>query len=137
MNRVKAFLFSLLLLASASVWARTPEPVVDLLDQSVATASGKAVTAEEVQQVVIRAAEAKKWLVTLQPDGKALASLSWNNKHTIVVELVSKADRYSLTYNDSINMKYGLRDGKPVIHPHYNRFVGELRDAIHVELLKL
>ncbi len=138
MKKLATLLFSVLLMASASVCARSAEPVVDWVDQSVTTASGKALTTEELQKVLVRAAEAKKWLVTPQPDGKALASLSWNGgKHTIVVELTSTTERYSLRYKDSINMKYGMRDEKPVIHPHYNRFVGELRDAIRVELLKL
>ena len=137
MKRVQLVFLALALVVSASVMARTPEPIVDLFDQPVATASGKTPTVEEVQQALKHAAESKKWLVTPQADGKMLASLSWHNKHTIVVELAGKAESFSISYKDSVQMNFRMRDEKPVIHPYYNRFVGELRDAIRVELMKL
>ena len=129
--------FALALLVSGSVLARSPVPITEVMDQPIATASGKTLTAEEALAAIRSAAEGRKWVVTPQDDGKLVASLSWNsNKHTIVVTITSSADRYSIAYKDSVNMRYGTQDGKPVIHPYYNRFVGELRDAIRVELMK-
>ena len=139
MKSIRFILFALAVLASGSVLGRASVPVVDLVDQPVATASGKALTAEDVQMTIRAVAEARKWTVVTQPDGRLAASLSWNgNKHTIVINIACQPDRYSLTYKDSINMNYTTNlDGKPVIHPHFNRFVGELRDAIRVEFMKL
>lgn len=137
MKALKTILFALALIMSGSVMARPPVPMVDVVDQPVATASGKSLTAEETQDAIRSAAEGRKWVVTPTPDGKMVASLSWNsNKHTIVVTIMATAERYSIAYKDSVNMHYGMRDGQPIIHPYYNRFVDELRDAIRVELMK-
>ena len=139
MKAIKFIVFALAVLASGAVLARASVPVVDLPDQPVTTASGKALSVDEVQQTIRSAAEARKWVVVTQPDGRLAASYSWNgNKHTIVINIACQADRYSLTYKDSVNMNYATNlDGKAMIHPHYNRFVGELRDAIRVEFMKL
>lgn len=139
MKAFKFIVFALTILASGAVLARASVPVVDLVDQPVTTASGKALTVDEVQKAIRSAAEARKWVVVTQPDGRLAASLSWSgNKHTIVINIACQPDRYALTYKDSINMNYTTNlDGKPVIHPYYNRFVGELRDAIRVEFMKL
>jgi hypothetical protein len=66
-----------------------------------------------------------------------VASLSWNREQAHHRRsIASTAEPYTITYKDSINMRYGMEDGKPVIHPHYNKFVGELRDAIRVDFMK-
>jgi hypothetical protein len=137
MKALKSVLFALALIVSGSAIARPPVPMTDVVDQPIATASGKSLTAEETQAAIRSAAESRKWVVTPISDGKIAASLSWNsNKHTIVVTITPTAERYSIAYKDSVNMHYGVRDGQPVIHPYYNRFVDELRDAIRVELMK-
>ena len=139
MKALRFIAFALAVLASGAVLARASVPVVNLLDQPVTTASGKALTVEEVQKAIRSAAEARKWVVVTQPDGRLAASYSWNgNKHTIVINIACQPDRYSLTYKNSVNMNYATDlEGKPMIHPYYNRFVGELRDAIRVEFMKL
>ena len=137
MKPLKSVLFALTLLVSGSVLARPPVPMTEVVEQSVVTTSGKTLTIEEIQQATRTAAEGRKWVVSQQPDGNLVASLSWNaNKHMIVVTIAFTPERYSITYKDSINMRYGKEDEKPVIHPHYNKFVGELRDLIRVELMK-
>ena len=138
MKAIKMALFLITLAVSGMASARTPEPVVNLADQAVVPSSGKALTAQEVKQLISKVAQDKKWIVTPKQDGKLNASLSWNNnKHTIVVDIACEADRYSVTYKDSVNMNYMVRDGVPVIHPFYNRHVNVLRDAIRVEALRM
>lgn len=138
MKLLKILMFALALLACAPAMARTPVPVVDFPDQPVSTASGKALAADQVVQAVRSAAVARKWVVTAAADGKLTASLSWNgNKHSISVLIACTADRYSIAYKDSDNMKYSPGDGQPLIHPYYNRFVGELNEAIRAELASL
>ncbi len=137
MNALKVALFTLALFLSGSVLARPPVPMTDVVKQAITTTSGNALPIEQIQQVIRTAAEGRKWVVSQLPEGVMQASLSWNaNKHTIVVTIASTTDRYTITYKDSINMRYGMEDGKPVIHPHYNKFVAELCDAIRVELMK-
>ena len=54
-----------------------------------------------------------------------------------MVNITCSPESYSLTYRDSINMKYRMVEGVPNIHPHYNRFVGELKQAIQNNLQNL
>jgi hypothetical protein len=130
-------LLLLALAASGAAFARLPEPVVNLADQEVVAGSGKVLGVEEVERIIGKAAQEKKWVVAPPQENKIRASLSWrNNKHTIMIEIACAAGRYSIGYRDSINMNYTVRDGRPMIHPYYNRYVGELRDAIRVEALK-
>ena len=138
MRAFKTVLFLLTITVSGVVFARTPEPVVNLYDQPVVAASGKTLSVDDVKQLITKVAHEKNWVVTPAGDRKLNASLSWNgNKHTIVVSIAYETDRYSVTYKDSINMKYEVSDGKAVIHPYYNRYVSGLREAIRVELLRL
>jgi len=137
MKFVKSLFIVFIALLSLTATAREAVPIVNYDDIAVATNSGKAPSAEQVKQAIIAAASNKSWSIAHQADGKLLATLIVRNKHTIVVEIAYAADTYSLRYKDSINMKFDQRDGQPVIHPYYNRWVQELKDAIRIELLKL
>ncbi len=137
MKVFKAILFVFALIMSSAAFARAAVPIIDLLDQPADTASGKALTVEQLQQTIRIAALGRNWSVTPQANGKIQASLSWNNKHMIAVEIICKENSYSIVYKDSINMKYEIFSGQPVIHPFYNDRVGELRRAIQIELTKI
>lgn len=132
-------IFAFLVFAfSCSAYARMPEQLINYPAIPVATSSGKALNADQVCQIVREVAEQKKWRVGTQPDGKLLASLSWNaDKHTIVVEVSCSAASYSVVYKDSINMNFSSQDGQMIIHPHYNKFVKELNDSVRVRLMTL
>lgn len=132
-NAIFAVLVSAL---SCSAYARHPEPLVNYPAIPAVASSGVALTAEQLCQIVREVAEQKKWLVKVQPDGKLLASLSWESeKHAIVVEATCSPASYSVIYRDSVNMKFSNRDGQPEIHPYYNRFVKEMNDAVRVRLM--
>lgn len=138
MKLVKTALFVLALIVSGSAAARHPEPIVNYANVAVVAASGKPLSVDQVRQAVRTAAQARGWSVVEQANGKMAAALSWNgNKHTIGVDISCLPASYSIDYRDSINMKYGTLNGQPIIHPHYNRFVRELNEAIRSELMKL
>jgi hypothetical protein len=138
---MKTKLFAAILIASALATspaiAREPVPIINHDNISVATNSGKTLQLEQVKQAIQAAAGAKAWTIAFQADGKLLATLHVRGKHTIVVEIAYAADKYSLQYRDSTNMKFGELNGSKVIHPFYNKWVLELKDAIRIELLKL
>lgn len=135
---VRVVLLAAVFVFSSSALAREPVPIVNPADVQIAAASGKKLSAAEVQQIIGRVAAEKKWIVSAPQNGKFTASLSWNsNKHTIVVEIACQPDRYSITYKDSVNMKYEVLNGVPRIHPYYDRHINALRDAIRVEFMKL
>jgi hypothetical protein len=150
-SKLFAFVLFAATLAATPTIARTPVPIIDYDNISVATSSGKTLQLEQIKQAIQSAAGAKAWSIAFQPDGKVLATRNERNKHFIVVEIEYSADKYSLKYKDSTNMKFGdapqpdpsrvqnptIAPGSKVIHPYYNKWVQELKDAIRVELLKL
>ena len=121
------------------VHARSTVEVIDRPNVSVVTGSGKPVNSEALKRAIIDggAAGARKWDVVPAPDGRSLRSTYKVRNHTVVVDIVPGPASYSVKYADSINMKYGVENGSPVIHPFYNKWVDELIDSIRVELKKL
>lgn len=117
--------------------ARASVPVINHAAQPVMTSSGKQLTLAQMQQAITAAGAVAGWSITPQGDGKLTASLVVRGKHTIHVSVNYSAERYDLQYFDSVNMNYMLKDGVPVIHPNYNKWVDRLRDAIRGELIKL
>jgi hypothetical protein len=148
---LRGLLFACALAAGPAQAQRTPVPIVNHPNVAVVTSSGKPIQAEQVKQAIQEAARVKGWTLAYEPGDKILATLVVRNKHTVMVEIAYAADKYSLTYRDSVNMNYqanyspdprspaarnGPRVRGPVIHPFYNDWVRELKDAIRVELLK-
>jgi hypothetical protein len=137
MKFLKSLVIVVIALFSLNVVARETVPIINYDTIAVATNSSKAPSAEQVKQAIITAAGSKGWSIAYQADGKLLATLVVRSKHTIVVEIGSTADSYSLRYKDSTNMNFGERDGVPSIHPYYNKWVLYFKETIRVELLKL
>jgi hypothetical protein len=149
-----AILFAVTLGAGPALAQRVPVPIIDHPNLSVANSSGKPLQADQVKQAIQEAAKAKGWSLAYEPSGRILATLVVRNKHTVVVEIAYAPDKYSIMYKDSVNMKYapnaqadprvntansgpnrsGYTGG--VIHPFYNSWVGELKEAIRVQLLR-
>jgi hypothetical protein len=139
--------------SATAVAQRALVPIVDYKDVMVATSSGKPVTAEQVKEAIIAAGKTLNWAWAFGPDSGLVGTLMVNNKHTVSVDISVAADKYSVKYRSSINMKYGLA-GKtqqyspnrwdstpaaevPVIHPAYNQWVQQLVTAIDGQLRKL
>jgi hypothetical protein len=137
---MKPLKFAVLIFAtilSLNAIAREAVAIVNHDNIPVATNSGKTPSAEQIKQAIVTAAGTKSWSITPQTNGRLLATLHVRGKHTVVTEIAYASDKYSLTYKDSTDMKYGERDGQAVIHPFYNKWVLELKEAIRIELLKL
>jgi hypothetical protein len=131
-----AFILTFALVATPAV-GRETVPIINFDNIAIATSSGSAPGSEQVKQAIMKAGGARGWSIAHQAEGKLLATLIVRNKHTIAVEIGYSAEKYSLMYANSSNMKYGQRDGQPVIHPYYNKWVQELKEAIRLELLKI
>ncbi len=118
-------------------YGRTPVPVVDFPDQVVATASGAKPTAAQVRDAIIKAGAGKGWALAKQPDDQFIATRVIKGKHTIVTTISFTAEKYSVTYRSSENMKFGMFNGVPHIHPNYNVWARDLVEAIRLEISKL
>jgi hypothetical protein len=128
-----------LLGASAVHAQRHPVPVIDRPNVSAVSASGQPVSAEALQQAIIAggANGARKWSIVPAGDGRTLRGTCIVRVHTVVVEIVPWPGWYSLKYADSNNMKYGIENGQPVIHPFCNDWVDQLVRAIDAEVKNL
>lgn len=136
-SKLFAAFFIALTFCATPTAARETVAIINYDNLVVATSSGKPLDDEKVKQAILAAAGALNWSVAYQADGKLLATLSMRGKHTVTVEIAYAADKYSLHYKGSTNMKFGERDGQPAIHPFYNKWTQALKEAIRIELLKL
>jgi hypothetical protein len=118
-------------------YGRTPVPVVNFPDQVVGTASGAKPTAAQVRDAIVKAGASKDWALAMQSEDQFLATRVIKGKHTIVTTISFTAEKYSVTYYSSENMKFQMRDGVPYIHPKYNVWARELVEAIRLEISKL
>jgi hypothetical protein len=134
MKALKIVLFALALGVSGAAAARHPESVVNYADIAMTPGSGTPQSVEQARQAIRRAAESRQWEPVDTADGRIIARKSWHGKHTISVVIAYTTTQYSVNYQDSINMNYGMLNGQPSIHPYYNRFVRELIEAIRREL---
>ena len=145
-----ALALTLAALCTAAVAQRALVPIVDYKNVSIATGSGKPVTAEQVRDAISAAGKRLSWTMASAPNNGLVGTLVVSGKHTISVDVAVTADRYSVTYRNSINMKYGVagkpayassanpvREGTIVIHPAYNQWVQALVTAMDSELKKL
>lgn len=127
-----------ILLAGHAHAQRQPVPIVNYENVAITTQSAKTPAAEEVGKAIITGAQNRKWTVShVAGQPKLQAKLLVRNKHTVVVEIEFSETAYSIRYVSSIDMKYGVKDGVPVIHPFYNRWVTDLMDGIKTELTRL
>ncbi len=127
-------LLCLFFLAGAA-HARSPVPLVDLENQAIAAASGKALTLEDVARALRQAAPKRGWTITENVPGKAIAILEVRGKHTIKLDVDYTPSSISFHYKDSVNMKYGKdEEGRAVIHPFYMKWVANLLSDVRIEL---
>ena len=122
---------------TAPAMARGSVPIVNYENVTIATGSGKPATAEQVKQAFIAGGASKGWTFTTAGDGKLVANLIVRSKHTITADIAYSADKYSVTYQGSVNMNYELKSGQPVIHPKYNGWVTNMLIEVRAELSKL
>lgn len=120
---------------SVTAHARSPVPLVELENQAIAAASGKALTLDDVARALRQAAPHRGWNIAEIAPGKAVATLEVRGKHTIKVEVDYTPSSISFHYKDSDNMKYGKdEEGHAVIHPFYMKWVANLLSDVRIEL---
>jgi hypothetical protein len=125
--------------ASAAHAQRTPVPIVNHENVVIVTGSGKAPGIAAIKKAIVTAGQAgkRKWTVAQAVDGSILQATYQVRTHTIVVDIAVQETSYSVRYASSIDMRYKVEEGIPVIHPFYNNWVDELMLSIRTELVKL
>lgn len=151
-------LFVAFLALHFSAHARAVVPIVDYVDIPAATGSGVPATAEQVRDAILAAAASNKWQANQSGAPNVLSASLLHGKHTVLVSIPYSAQKFSIKYQDSINMKYELAaplanaytdagnnslkpqpaaGRTPMIHPHYNRWVQDLLQSVKLELKKI
>ena len=105
------------------------DPILNVSDAPVTSASGKALTDDQVKSAIIRAGAALGWQVKEAGAGKISATLLIR-KHTAVIEIPYSPTSYSITYKSSVNLDEA--DGQ--IHKNYNGWIQNLNRGINAQL---
>lgn len=105
------------------------DPILNISNAAVTSASGKDLTTDQVKSAVIRAGAALGWQMKEEGAGKISATLLVR-KHTAVIEIPYSPTGYSITYKSSVNLDEG--DGQ--IHKNYNGWIQNLTRGINAQL---
>jgi hypothetical protein len=115
--------------ALAAAGCATQQPIYNVTDAPVMTASGKAPTMSEVQVAIIRAGTALGWQIAPEKPGRLTGRLVLRS-HQAVVDIQHNAKTYSIKYRESVDL--GEKDGQ--IHRNYNSWIQNLDNGIRTQL---
>lgn len=123
-------LFKLATLATVvALAACTAVPIRNVSSAPVTTASGKALTDDQVKGAIIRAGSALGWQMKEMGSGKLGATLNLR-KHEAVIEIPYSRTGYSINYKSST----GLDESGGNIHKNYNGWIENLTRGINAQL---
>lgn len=135
-----------------TAFARSVVPIVNFEDQVVPGADGTPTALDKVREAILAAGRDQEWQMNPVKDGHIVATRVIRGKHTMVLDITYSPARYSVVYSDSINLNFkpvgsvqpasvqgaaasGVAQG--MIHPNYNKWVGDLNFAIARKLGQL
>ena len=107
----------------------TVAPILNVNDAPVATASGKALSKDQVRSAIVRAGAALGWQMKDEGPNMLVGSIQLRN-HTAVIEIPYSATTYALKYRSSTNLHE--KDGQ--IHKNYNGWIQNLTRGINAQL---
>jgi hypothetical protein len=119
-------------LALFAVIGCTSAPIQNVNNAAVTNAAGKALSADQVREAIVRAGAALGWQMKDDGPGKIMGTLQLR-KHTAVVDVPYSSNSYSVNYKSSVNLDE--KDGK--IHKNYNGWIQNLTRGINAQLSAL
>ncbi len=122
-NWTRVFSIAGLLLLAACRMA----PVYD--QQTTPHEAPPGTTLEQVTEAIKQAGLSLGWRMLEKEPGRIVGTLSLRS-HEAVVEILYDTEGYSITYLNSVNLKY---DGQR-IHKNYNSWVQNLSNAIYAQV---
>lgn len=105
------------------------EPVHNVVEAPVTSASGKPLTEEQVKSAIIRAGAALGWQMRESGPGLLTATLNLR-KHQAEIAIPYSTKKYDITYKSSINLD--ATEGQ--IHKNYNGWIQNLHRGITGQL---
>jgi hypothetical protein len=117
-----------LVLALALVGCTTA-PIMNVTEAPVATASGKALSHDQVRSAIVRAGAALGWQMKDEGPNMIVGTLHLRT-HTAVVAIPYSPRSYSVQYRSSVDL--GEKNG--TIHKNYNGWIQNLTRGINAQL---
>lgn len=108
------------------------DTVYNVDNATVATATGKTLSMEQVRDAIIASGGSLGWVMQAKGAGKLTATLRLR-KHVAEVDIDYTTNSFSITYVNSTNLNY--EDGK--IHTNYNGWVMNLQNQIAANISML
>lgn len=115
----------------AAMGCRGGAQVYNVKDAPITTATGKAVTLDQVAKAIILAGTGLKWSMAVAKPGHIVATLNLRT-HQAVVDITYTTKTYSITYKDSANLYYDAEN--KTIHENYRGWIQRLDNAIRSRL---
>jgi hypothetical protein len=131
MKRVGWSMAAICLVVIGMIGCRGGGQVYQVKDAPVQTASGKALTMDEVRKEIIAAGVAAGWQMIATKPGEIVGTLNIRS-HQAVVSIPYTAKNYSILYKDSTNLKYDAT--AQTIHENYASWIQRLDGAIRTRL---
>ncbi|HSW16429.1 MAG TPA: hypothetical protein VLJ86_04330 [Ramlibacter sp.] len=104
-------------------------PVLDIAQAPTITASGKALTRDQVRAAIVRSGATLGWL--MKDEGPNMIVGTFNYGATsATVEIPYTGNTYSIKYRSSVN----LDKGNGLIHKRYNTWIQDLTRGINTQI---
>jgi hypothetical protein len=110
--------------------------LVEWNDVVAVTGSGKPATAEEIRRAFLVGGARRGWTFSEAGPNKMTGRLVVRS-HTLVMNLAYQDGKFSLTYQDSVNLDYKDDAGKRTIHRAYVNWNTNLMNDARAELMRL
>jgi len=117
------------LLIAVTIAACTSAPILNVNNNAVTTASGKALTPDQVRNAILRAGSALGWQLKDDGPGKLVGTLQLRD-HTAIIDIPYSPSSYSIVYRSSVN----LQEKGGQIHKNYNGWIQNLTRNINAQL---
>ena len=127
MKRTRSVALFVCVIFMALIGCRGGGQIYNVTDAPITTATGKAVTLEQVTKAIVEAGAGLNWTMAVVKPGQIVATL-YIRRHTAVVDIPYNTKTYSILYKDSTNLKYDAE--KQTIHENYRAWIQNLDNAI-------
>lgn len=127
MKRMQSGILFACVVLVAVMGCRGAGQIYNVKDAPIATATGTAVTLEQVTKAIVNAGVGLKWTMVVTKPGQIVATQNLRT-HTAIVDIAYNTKTYSITYKDSVNLNYNAE--KQTIHKAYIGWVQNLDNAI-------
>ena len=115
--------------------AASPVPMEVFEGIKVEEATGKPVTAEQVQRAILTAARARGWEAQEGFRGQIAARIVVRGRFRVRVDIPYSAHEFSIKYVSSENLDYRPTPAGAQIHRNYNKWVATLVNDIKGRLI--